>query len=147
LVHGLSETSAAFCELPTFLKEDLARAGAMTDFYALNYSTFSNTKTQPQALIEVTQMLTGYFHDHHLSIDTPYAIIAHSEGGMISTEFVERCIHQKLCGKVPTALTRFVTLASPLWGSAGPYLASPQSLDITIAPLRPKTDRCDGLRE
>lgn len=161
-IHGLQGDSKSFCDFPDELQSSLvSQLGPEIKFnlVPLDYDTLnktrknrttklrlgSNTTTQSSTgrlrrtqsvdnfKHQINAQIAAYYADQHLPIDSPYAIVAHSQGGLITTKYVNKCVWQSLvdgqdqCSDqdknrkltTPKNLTHVFSLGTPHQGSPG----------------------------
>ncbi|MCB0348869.1 MAG: hypothetical protein KDD37_08530, partial [Bdellovibrionales bacterium] len=134
-LHGFIGDESTFCDLKEILKDDYQDSIAVESIVYYNYPDAKRGLAQEgtidsgdmKAFTQVVyKKMREYYQKNKIDIDTPFAFIAHSQGGIIGMRYVADCISGnefycsgKLNGKslTPKNLKYFFTLATPFWGS------------------------------
>jgi hypothetical protein len=138
IIHGFLGGNSTFCDLKEVLEQHLGR-GVEVEY--LSYPTkgitdvtrddigHRNNVDIPSFTRKVFEDISEYFRINALSADQPYAIITHSQGGLIASRLLLDCYEKgvEYCTKnlkrkgesyaLPTNLTHFFSIMTPFWGS------------------------------
>ncbi len=134
-VHGFISNESAFCDLKAILKDDYGDQVKVHDLVYYDYLAAKNGLTNEGSLDNgdirtftkiFYKKIMEYYRDNNLDINTPFALVTHSQGGIIGMRYVADCIYGKefyCSGRrngvsiTPKNLKYFITLATPFWGS------------------------------
>ncbi len=134
-LHGFIGDETTFCDLKEILQEDYGDDIAVNSIIYYKYTDpklglaqegsidSSDMKTFTETLYK---KMREYYQKNQIDIDTPFALVTHSQGGIIGMRYVADCIYGnefycsgKLNGKsiTPKNLKYFISMATPFWGS------------------------------
>lgn len=138
IIHGFLGGPGTFCDMSSVLKGQL---GENVEVKYLTYPTkglnsvdrdSSDHRDNINVLNftrKVFEDIADYYSENAFPADTPYAIITHSQGGLVATrllldcqqkgvEYCTRNIRKKaLFNSLPQNLTHFFSIMTPFWGS------------------------------
>jgi hypothetical protein len=133
-IHGFISDQTTFCDLKDILEEDYGDQIAVKDIVYANYDRKRgfhqegaiDNRDMRDFTKDVYAQMRDYYRQNKIDIDTPFALITHSQGGIIGMRYVADCIHgnEFYCSGreegrsiTPKNLKYFITLSTPFWGS------------------------------
>ncbi|MCB0348210.1 MAG: hypothetical protein KDD37_05210, partial [Bdellovibrionales bacterium] len=137
IIHGFLGGPDSFCDMSEVLKEKL---GYGVEVEYLTYPTkgldaagrdSSNHVDNVNVLgftRKIFEDIANYYDENMYPADTPYAIITHSQGGLVATrlfldchqkgvEYCTRNIKRKSLSELPKNMTHYFSIMTPFWGS------------------------------
>jgi hypothetical protein len=157
LVHGYIGDPSSFCDLNLVLQKSF---GDQISVVPIRYSTFRKASENLPArdelkkfVREVNQQISSHYKNNGLSLNLPYAVVAHSLGGLIFSKWLKDCYYEKKshCGpetqSLPNFLNTFITLGTPFHGSPLASRLTEGSLREVLVSFFKKTTPIDQLYE
>lgn len=136
-IHGLNSNPGAFCDLPemvkTSLENEFPNLANDVHVFAPVYDSKGNDHGTARefAIGPVAKQMRDYYAKNNININEPYAIVAHSQGGLVASFLSFLCIRGETIShtdeeeaaacrtsSMPKNLVKVVTLGTPFWGSS-----------------------------